>query len=132
MGGHASASSAAAVMSARRAGYGCFARQGAYGGGWPYGGRTADRRTGTRACRADRVTRRPGGAATVTEACRHPEAVAGLGSDDVVAQAAGATVTGPFSRPAETADLVLFLAGDRARNITGSDLVIDGGFIPTW
>jgi NAD(P)-dependent dehydrogenase (short-subunit alcohol dehydrogenase family) len=59
-------------------------------------------------------------------------AAAGITPDDVVAQASKATVTGRFSKPAEIADLVLFLAGDRSRNITGSDLVIDGGFIPTW
>ncbi|MET7452640.1 SDR family oxidoreductase [Streptomyces sp. NPDC005574] len=59
-------------------------------------------------------------------------AAAGLTPEQVVAQAAGATVTGRFSKPAEVADLVLFLAGDHAGNITGSDLLIDGGFIPTW
>ncbi|MET9406586.1 oxidoreductase [Streptomyces sp. NPDC002935] len=59
-------------------------------------------------------------------------AAAGLTPDDVVAQASRATVTGRFSSPSEVADLVLFLAGDRADNITGSDFVIDGGLIPTW
>jgi NAD(P)-dependent dehydrogenase (short-subunit alcohol dehydrogenase family) len=59
-------------------------------------------------------------------------AAAGITPDDVVAQASGATVTGRFSKPSEVADLVLFLASDRARNITGSDFVIDGGLIPTW
>ncbi|MFF4905302.1 SDR family oxidoreductase [Streptomyces sp. NPDC001260] len=63
---------------------------------------------------------------------RTVSAAAGIAPDDVVAQASKATVTGRFSKPAEIADLVLFLAGDRSRNITGSDLVIDGGFIPTW
>ncbi|MFE0517825.1 SDR family NAD(P)-dependent oxidoreductase [Streptomyces sp. NPDC058954] len=63
---------------------------------------------------------------------RTVSAAAGITPDDVVAQASKATVTGRFSKPAEIADLVLFLAGDRSRNITGSDLVIDGGFIPTW
>lgn len=58
-------------------------------------------------------------------------AAGGITPDEVVARAAGATVTGRFSQPEEVAELVLFLAGDRARNITGSDLVIDGGFIPT-
>lgn len=52
--------------------------------------------------------------------------------DEVVAQASGAIVTGRFSKPSEIADLVLFLAGDRASNITGSDFIIDGGLIPTW
>ncbi|MEU6275278.1 oxidoreductase [Streptomyces populi] len=59
-------------------------------------------------------------------------ASAGLTPDDVVAKASGATVTGRFSEPSEVAGLVLFLAGDGARNITGSDFVIDGGLIPTW
>ena len=31
--------------------------------------------------------------------------------------------------PEEVADLVLFLASDRAGNISGSDFVIDGGLI---
>jgi NAD(P)-dependent dehydrogenase (short-subunit alcohol dehydrogenase family) len=59
-------------------------------------------------------------------------AAAGRTPQDIVAEASGSMVTGRFSRPEEVADLVLLLAGDRARNITGSDLVIDGGFIPTW
>lgn len=35
--------------------------------------------------------------------------------------------TGRFSAPDEIADLVLFLCSDRARNITGTGVVIDGG-----
>ncbi|WP_225850466.1 SDR family NAD(P)-dependent oxidoreductase [Streptomyces sp. HPF1205] len=66
-----------------------------------------------------------GVAATVSTA-------AGISPDDVVAQAAKSIVTGRFSKPQEVADLVLFLAGDSARNITGADMLIDGGFIPTW
>jgi NAD(P)-dependent dehydrogenase (short-subunit alcohol dehydrogenase family) len=41
-------------------------------------------------------------------------------------------VTGRFSRPEEVADLVLILASDRTANVTGSDIIIDGGLIPTW
>jgi NAD(P)-dependent dehydrogenase (short-subunit alcohol dehydrogenase family) len=50
---------------------------------------------------------------------------------DVEGQAAADSVTGRFSQPAEVADLILYLASDRAANITGSDFVIDGGLIPT-
>ena len=41
-------------------------------------------------------------------------------------------VTGRFTAPGEVANLVLFLASDRADNITGADFTIDGGLIPTW
>jgi NAD(P)-dependent dehydrogenase (short-subunit alcohol dehydrogenase family) len=40
-------------------------------------------------------------------------------------------VTGRFSRPEEIADLVMLLASDRAANVTGADIRIDGGLIPT-
>lgn len=59
-------------------------------------------------------------------------AAANISPDDVVAQVAGSTATGRFSTPEEVADLVVFLAGDPARNITGSNMIIDGGFVPTW
>jgi NAD(P)-dependent dehydrogenase (short-subunit alcohol dehydrogenase family) len=41
-------------------------------------------------------------------------------------------VTGRFSQPVEVADMVVLLASDRAANITGADITIDGGLIPTW
>ncbi|MEP9361558.1 SDR family oxidoreductase [Nocardioides sp. CN2-186] len=55
----------------------------------------------------------------------------GTDPDEVVRQQAAAAATGRFTHPGEIADLVLFLASDRAANITGSDFTIDGGLIPT-
>jgi len=56
--------------------------------------------------------------------------VAGASGGDpaaVAASAAGGSVTGRFTRPEEVADLVLLLASDRAGNVTGADVLIDGG-----
>jgi NAD(P)-dependent dehydrogenase (short-subunit alcohol dehydrogenase family) len=50
---------------------------------------------------------------------------------DVAEQQAAAAATGRFTRPDEVADLVALLAGGRAGNTTGSDIVIDGGLITT-
>jgi NAD(P)-dependent dehydrogenase (short-subunit alcohol dehydrogenase family) len=66
-----------------------------------------------------------GVAATVSHAT-------GARPQDVQSQAAGQMVTGRFSRPEEVADLVLILASDRTANVTGADITIDGGLIPTW
>jgi NAD(P)-dependent dehydrogenase (short-subunit alcohol dehydrogenase family) len=66
-----------------------------------------------------------GVAATVSHAT-------GASSLDVRNQAARQMVTGRFSRPEEVADLVLILASDRTANVTGADITIDGGLIPTW
>jgi NAD(P)-dependent dehydrogenase (short-subunit alcohol dehydrogenase family) len=49
----------------------------------------------------------------------------------VAQQAAADASTGRFTYPQEIADLALFLASDRADNITGSDFLIDGGLIKT-
>ncbi|MBL7253212.1 SDR family NAD(P)-dependent oxidoreductase [Paractinoplanes lichenicola] len=49
----------------------------------------------------------------------------------VAAGAAGDSVTGRFTRPEEVAALVVFLAGDQATNVTGSDFTIDGGLVTT-
>ncbi|MGW4485034.1 SDR family oxidoreductase [Amycolatopsis sp. NPDC004368] len=38
---------------------------------------------------------------------------------------------GRFTRPEEVADLVTFLASDRAGNLTGTDVVVDGGMTQT-
>jgi NAD(P)-dependent dehydrogenase (short-subunit alcohol dehydrogenase family) len=50
---------------------------------------------------------------------------------EVVQQQAALAPTGRFTRPEEIADLVLLLASDRAGNITGSDVTIDGGLVST-
>jgi NAD(P)-dependent dehydrogenase (short-subunit alcohol dehydrogenase family) len=49
----------------------------------------------------------------------------------VAKHAASDSVTGRFTQPYEVADLVLLLASDRAANITGTDIAIDGGLITT-
>ena len=56
----------------------------------------------------------------------------GAKADDVAEQAAHDSVTGRFTRPEEVAEAVLLLASDRAGNITGADVRIDGGLVPTW
>jgi NAD(P)-dependent dehydrogenase (short-subunit alcohol dehydrogenase family) len=55
----------------------------------------------------------------------------GQTAEEVMAATAGGAPTGRFSTPEEVADLVVFLASDRAANITGSDFRIDGGLITT-
>jgi NAD(P)-dependent dehydrogenase (short-subunit alcohol dehydrogenase family) len=54
-------------------------------------------------------------------------AAQGGAPDQIVNQAVRDTATGRFTRPEEIADLIVFLASDRAANITGVDYVIDGG-----
>jgi NAD(P)-dependent dehydrogenase (short-subunit alcohol dehydrogenase family) len=49
----------------------------------------------------------------------------------VARAAAGGSATGRFTQPDEVADIVLLLASDRAGNMTGTDIVIDGGLITT-
>ncbi|MGW7683983.1 oxidoreductase [Kribbella sp. NPDC054772] len=56
---------------------------------------------------------------------------AGLDPEEVVKQQEAQGATGRFTRPEEVADLVTLLATDRLGNLTGSDVVIDGGLIQT-
>jgi NAD(P)-dependent dehydrogenase (short-subunit alcohol dehydrogenase family) len=65
-----------------------------------------------------------GVAATVAWATdSHPE--------EVAKQAVADTSTGRFTHPQEVADLVLVLASNRAGNVTGTDVLIDGGLVKT-
>jgi NAD(P)-dependent dehydrogenase (short-subunit alcohol dehydrogenase family) len=56
----------------------------------------------------------------------------GAKPEDVADEAARQMPTGRFTQPGEVADAILFLASDRAANVTGSDVRVDGGLIPTW
>lgn len=49
----------------------------------------------------------------------------------VKAAAVAGTPTGRFTRPSEVAQLVLLLASETAGNITGADILIDGGMVST-
>jgi NAD(P)-dependent dehydrogenase (short-subunit alcohol dehydrogenase family) len=66
-----------------------------------------------------------GVARTVAEA-------SGQDPKDVAAAAARQSLTGRFSQAAEVADLIVLLASDRAANVTGADIRIDGGLVTTW
>jgi NAD(P)-dependent dehydrogenase (short-subunit alcohol dehydrogenase family) len=55
----------------------------------------------------------------------------GTKAAEVADQADHNSVTGRFTRPEEVAEAVLLLASDRAGNITGADIRIDGGLVPT-
>jgi NAD(P)-dependent dehydrogenase (short-subunit alcohol dehydrogenase family) len=57
--------------------------------------------------------------------------VTGQTPDQVKAMIESSTPTGRFTTAQQVADLVVFLASDRAGNTTGSDYRIDGGFVVT-
>jgi NAD(P)-dependent dehydrogenase (short-subunit alcohol dehydrogenase family) len=52
-------------------------------------------------------------------------------ADEVKAMLVSSTPTGRFTTPQQVADLIVFLASDRAGNINGADYRIDGGFVGT-
>lgn len=55
----------------------------------------------------------------------------GLSPEEVRAAAVAGTPTGRFTRPDEVAQVVLMLASGGAGNITGCDVLIDGGMVAT-
>ncbi|QGG39966.1 oxidoreductase [Aeromicrobium yanjiei] len=60
--------------------------------------------------------------------------VAAAGGGDahsVAAEAAAQAATGRFTTPEEVAAMIVVLASSRAGNITGADLVMDGGLVQT-
>ena len=58
-------------------------------------------------------------------------AATGATADDVRRGAEQSMVTGRFTQPSEVADLTAVLASPRFANLTGADVVIDGGLRPT-
>ncbi|QFZ21687.1 SDR family NAD(P)-dependent oxidoreductase [Saccharothrix syringae] len=69
-------------------------------------------------------TREDGIAPTVVRAV-------GVDQEAFLKEMASRMVTGRFTKAEEVADVVLFLASDRAANVHGSDFSIDGGMITT-
>ncbi|WP_382305966.1 SDR family NAD(P)-dependent oxidoreductase [Herbiconiux sp. UC225_62] len=53
----------------------------------------------------------------------------GLAPAEVASAAVAGSATQRFTHPEEVADLVVFLAGDRAANLTGANITIDGGLV---
>ena len=62
-----------------------------------------------------------------TGVARTIAAATGSDPESIAQQAVAGTATKRFTTSEEIAHLVLLLAGDRATNITGEDIIIDGG-----
>jgi NAD(P)-dependent dehydrogenase (short-subunit alcohol dehydrogenase family) len=58
-------------------------------------------------------------------------AASGATAEQVADSVVAGSATGRFTTPQEVADLAVFLAGEHSANITGSDIRIDGGYVPT-
>jgi NAD(P)-dependent dehydrogenase (short-subunit alcohol dehydrogenase family) len=57
--------------------------------------------------------------------------VTGTDAESARAQAAAAAATRRFTRPDEVAALAVVLASGRVGNMTGANVVIDGGLVKT-
>ena len=64
-------------------------------------------------------------------ACRRTPAGPAGGARGVAERRGAAIGDRPVHPPDEVADLVLLLASDRPANVTGADVVIDGGMVTT-
>jgi NAD(P)-dependent dehydrogenase (short-subunit alcohol dehydrogenase family) len=55
----------------------------------------------------------------------------GHSAEQIAQSAVAGTATGRFTTPDEVARLLVLLASDRAANVTGAGLTVDGGLVPT-
>jgi NAD(P)-dependent dehydrogenase (short-subunit alcohol dehydrogenase family) len=53
----------------------------------------------------------------------------GHSADDIAQSAAQGMLTGRFTSPDEVANLMVMVASDRVANLTGTDIIIDGGML---